>query len=186
MTRLMLPTLLTLLAVGAAGAQASVTTATKVYPLVQSGKLNGCQLGFSVVRRDAEFSDGALAQANGLIVFDVDRGAIALRLGIATDAEFQKFVAPDRAYFFANYKSNSSDFISAFESTDVGFRVFNYRFGPATEEVFRHFLSSGKVEILYAGKDAKVDAPFAVDLHDHPSSEKEWLECISALVDKRS
>ena len=62
----------------------------------QQGKLTGCQLAFSVLRSDKEFNNGNPALANGLIIFDI-AGRLAIRLGVANDAAFERFVPPARA-----------------------------------------------------------------------------------------
>lgn len=167
-------------------AQQPITNAAQVYPLSEQGRLIGCQVGFSVLRKDLEYSDGKPALANGLIMINAKNGTVGLRLGIATDAELSEFKRPDRAYLFKNFKSNADDFVNKFESSDEGFEFFVFKLGDATGNVLIEFMDAGSIDILYAPPKGIVDARFTFDLGSQPKALSEFVECLSAVLEEHA
>jgi len=167
----------------AAVAQVSITRAAEVYPLVQQGQLTGCQVSFSVLRSDEEYNGGRPALVNGLILFQLE-GRVGLRIGVANDARFERFIAPDRAYFFGSYKSNVMDYVDKFESSEQGFRVFLFGLGEATTDLLLGLLDTGRIEIMYAPAGGAVDARFVFDLASFEQPYSDYMECMATLFEQ--
>lgn len=163
-------------------AQDSLTVATKVYPLMQQGSLTGCQLAFSVVRVDREYSDGNPALANGLILFDT-KGRVSVRLGVASDKEFEDFKPPARAYLYGQFKSNMIDFVSRADSSEKGFALFMFKLGDATTSLLLKLMDKGVIDVMYGPPNTTVDARFTIDLASQPEQYTEYMDCMTAAVE---
>ena len=162
-------------------AQDSLTVGTKVYPVMESGKLTGCQLAFSVLRTDYEFNDRKPTLVNGLLVF-YGSGGVSLRLGSASDAGFKKFVPAERAFLYSDFKSNSEDFISRTLSSEEGFAFFVFELGNQTTNTILRLMDKGEAEILYAPKATIVDARFKIDLAAQAGTHMELVQCMGAAI----
>lgn len=162
-------------------AQESLTVRTKVYPVMESGKLTGCQLSFSVLRTDYEFNDRKPTLVNGLLAFFVS-GGVSLRLGTASDASFENFVPAERAYLYSEFRSNSEDFISQALSSEEGFALFFFKLGDQTTSAILRLMDKGEAEILYAPKAATIDARFKIDLAAQADTHMEFMQCMDAAT----
>jgi len=160
----------------------SLTRGAEVYPLIEQGKLTGCQVAFSVARIDDEFSEGRPALANGLIILDAS-GRVALRLGVASDASLVNFEPPARAYLYGDFKSNVDDFVQRGESSEPGFALFVYRLGDPTAELLLRLMESGTIDILYAPLGATVEGRFSFDLGSQSEPYTEYIQCVRALFE---
>ena len=72
-----------------------------VYPVLQDGKLTGCQVVFTVARDDCEFNNGEQSVANGLVMLSAKSDRAALRIGVSSD--LKSFRPPARASFYSNF-----------------------------------------------------------------------------------
>lgn len=165
-----------------AHAQRHATDNLAFYPLFNSGELIGCQLAFSVLREDSEFSQGAIVRVNGLIVFygKHERPGVALRLG-ATRAGANNFTPVARGYLVRGLRTNAAELGSPFLSDDPSFRVFPFGLGDVTVEALGHSIARGQIEIAYGLEGSIVDARFLVDMRD-TEAWLDWSDCLRTVV----
>lgn len=163
----------------------SVTRQVRFYPAFQQGTLVGCQLGFSVLRFDTEFSAGQPILLNGLLVFYGERagntGAM-LRLGVAPGSSPNSFTPVGRAYLLDGLRTNVADSGASFLSDDPGFRVFPFGLGEVTANAIGRTFVERRLRISYGMPNTSVDAPFDVELSAHPDVAQQWQECVEAVV----
>lgn len=160
-----------------------VTVASKFFTLMESGKLTGCQLGFSVLRADNEYNGGRPTLMNGLLVFRASNNALMIRLGAAMDEELQKFHPPDQAYLFARFTSNMDEFSDSFLSDDPDFRMFAFAAADKTVSALVQLTLSGSADVGYRMPGMTVDARFTISISGNPDVAKSWGDCLSALAD---
>jgi hypothetical protein len=153
-----------------------------VYPLLQDGKLTGCQVAFSVARNDHEFNNGKPSVVNGLVMLMVHSDKLALRIGVTSDLE--KFRPPARASFYANFRSNSDALLSSSAASDPDFRLFVFGFSDSTSAVFESFVKTGSIGIIYGWEKSSIDARLTLDLSQSADAHREWSECLLALTDQ--
>ena len=165
-----------------ASAQESLTAEAKVYPLMQQGELTGCQLAFSVLRYDREFSNGRPAMANGLIIFEI-AGRVSMRLGVASDENLVRFIPPARAYLYGAFKSNKEDFVQRADSTEQGFALFIFKLGQPTTDMILRLMDKGSIDIMYAPPNTAIEARFTFDLASQEGPYAEYMDCMGALFD---
>lgn len=180
-TRQILATLATLFLICSnAVADTGQTAEATFYPLFVQGRLVGCQVAFSVIRQDDEFSGGDLTRANGLLVVygpRADRMGAMLRLGILNPSS-QSFQPPERAFLVSGFRSNTAEAGAGFLSDTPGFRVFPYALGETTVNAVFSLASDGTLEFIYGMPRATVDARVRVDLGEHPQVLQQWSACL--------
>lgn len=163
----------------------SLTHATRFYPAYSEGRLVGCQVGFSVLRIDTEFSQGEPVLVNGLLVFygeSAQRAGVALRLGVAPASAPSDFRPPERGFLLDGLRTNAADFGESFLSEDPGFRMFPFGLGEATARAIGRSMSENRLSMTYGMPNTMVDAPFEVDFSEHPDVHRQWVECLGAVV----
>ena len=158
----------------------------QVYPLLQRGQLKGCQLGFSVLRSDGEYSNGQPSLVNGLLLVDSDLKSVGLRIGVASNLPTTNFTPPERAYLYANFQGNVADLHTQFESDEPGFRYFVFAFGPTTDRIMAGFLETGRIEVAYGPNNTTVDARIELDLNAANEAKRDWYDCIGTMLPKQA
>lgn len=175
---------LALAAVTPARADTGETASATFYPLFVQGSLVGCQLAFSVRRRDEEFGQGRPTAFNGLLVFHgprAERVGVLLRLGVA-DAPFQQFHPPERAFLLDGLQSNASEAGGSFLSDTAGFRVFTFEPGATTLSAITGLATDATLMLTYGMPGSIVDARVGVDLRDFPDVLQDWADCLVASL----
>lgn len=163
----------------------SITAEARFFPAFSQGQLIGCQVGFSVLRRDEEFNRGVPVLLNGLIVFygaNASQSGVALRLGTALGSSPAEFHPVERAFLLDGMRTNADDAGNSFPSEDPGFRMFAFGLGEATSSAIGRSLTEGRFRIAYGLPDTVVDAIFDVDLGDHQEVQRQWMDCIGEVV----
>lgn len=155
---------------------------SEVYPLLQDGRLTGCQVSFALARDDNEFNNGNPTVANGLIIFMADANKVALRLGVSSNLE--DFLPPDRASLYSGYRTNSDALLSTNPSSDPDFQLFVFGWYESTSKIFGEFIKTGAIGITYGWKKSSIDARFTVNLNDVPEAYGEWSKCLLSLTDR--
>lgn len=166
----------------------SVTAQARFFPAFSEGALIGCQVGFSVIRVDSEFSQSAPVVLNGLLVVYIsgERSGAMLRLGAATESAPNDFSPVARAFLVDGFRTNTADAGASFLSDEPGFRAFPFALGEVTVAVIGRALAEGRFAISYGMPGTTVDAPFEVDLSQHSDVYTQWLQCMDELASQAS
>lgn len=163
----------------------SVTRQIQFFPAFSEGSLVGCQIGFSVVRFDTEFSQGEPVLVNGLVVFYGEQSGHAgamLRLGVAPADRPNEFTPVARAYLLDGLRTNASETGTSFLSDDVGFRVFPFALGEVTANAIGRSFTERRFRVSYGLPNTRVDAPFEINLGEHPTEAAQWEQCMDTVI----
>jgi hypothetical protein len=183
---------------GLAAADEGLTTRSGVVPMVEDGRLIGCQAPFQVVRADPEYSGGRRVLVEGLMAVIMPPGSspgVMLRMVVhgPDDAEGAAGKAPDVAApadggktgLEERYRKEGAD-----GADDSG--LFIYTLGPVTEAALRGAANDGRFSLVYALKAGGALAPLTVDLtvkrrafggagERDPGAPQAFAECLRRL-----
>jgi len=199
--RLLAAALLGLLTAGGGSAVADegLTTRSGVVPMMEDGRLIGCQAPFEVVRADPEYSGGRRVRVTGLMAVIKPPGSapgVMLRMAVGgpDDGADVDGVPPDLAAL-ADGPANSLEERyrkdgQTQEGGDSG--LFIYAMGPVTEAALRGAASDGRFSLVYALKPGGPLAPVTVDLtvkrrdfggggERAPGAPQAFTECLGRL-----
>jgi hypothetical protein len=159
------------------------------YPFLVQGDLVGCQIAFTVIRSDNEYSAGKPVLVDGLLLFQGLKGnapGAMIRLGVGTVVGGEiRFAPPSRAFLMAGFNSNAQDAGGSFLSDSPGFRGFVFGLGERTAAAIGQFMGEGVLRFAYGLPNTSVDAPVAVDFSTQPSVFADWVSCMRQVVADR-
>ncbi len=155
-----------------------ITVTADFYPYLEQGRLNGCQVGFTVARDDNEYNGGRPVVVNGAVIVDLKLDAMMIRLGYSNNLDNLKFQPADRAYVLSGLKTNIDSFLQAGDSSEPGFRLFIYKLDDVAIAALANLSARGTIDVAYGPANTKVDARFVVDLQKFEKTQKDFANCM--------
>lgn len=178
----------------------TITLSSRVVPQYMGGKLEGCQLGFEVVRHDPEYSRSELVYLTGNLGFKAYEGkelSVTFKLGVVTPVAPGTATPPAEVFLVDKLRTNVSDFVARADGEE-GFGLFVYSVGEVTKNAaLINVIKNKNLTFAYAMRPGGLGALVSVDLRikkidlDDPKNNvvndnisEEWVACVKAVLDE--
>ena len=149
-----------------AQADEGLTTRSGVIPMVDNGRLVGCQAPFEVVRADPEYSGGRRVRVEGRLSVISPSGTAGVMLQMAVhgpdDAEGADGTVPAVLVIRDGAADSSAERYHPEDKSDDTPLI--YTLGPVTRAALSGAVADGRFTLAYALREGGPMAPLTVDL----------------------